>query len=252
MNPNVMAEQTVSVAVQLDAVSKVYGSGSGSVIALDNVTLSFRRGTFTAVMGPSGSGKSTLLQCAAGLLRPSSGQVLLDDKEISRLSEKESADVRRERIGFVFQSFNLLPALTAIENITLPFRLAKRTPDQEWLNSLLSVAGIAEHVGRHPHELSGGQQQRVAICRALAPRPQVVFADEPTGNLDTRSSREILELVRAIVDRLDQTVIMVTHDPGVAAYADAIVFLADGHVVDTAGQLAATDVAERLTRLADD
>ncbi|MBF8184944.1 ABC transporter ATP-binding protein [Nonomuraea sp. K274] len=251
MKRQAFPEQQVSATVRLERVSKVHGSGVAGVTALDDVTVAFPTGSFTAVMGPSGSGKSTLLQCAAGLMRPTSGRVLLDDNPLEGLSEKESADVRRERIGFVFQAFNLLPALTALENITLPFRLSKRKPDQQWLEALLSVTGIAEHVARHPHELSGGQQQRVAICRALAPRPHVVFADEPTGNLDTRSGREILSLMRAIVDRLQQTVIMVTHDPGAASYADSIIFLADGRVAEMTGRLAAADVAERLTRLGD-
>ncbi|WP_188197042.1 ABC transporter ATP-binding protein [Nonomuraea sp. SYSU D8015] len=221
----------IEAAVRLDGVGKVYGTGVSAVTALRDVSHAFARGSFTAVMGPSGSGKTTLLQCAAGLTRPTSGSVSVGGADVTRLSEAELSGLRSRRIGFVFQAFNLLPALTGRENIELPLRLARRRPAPGRVEELIGRAGIGEHVHRRPHQLSGGQQQRVAICRALVAGPDVVFADEPTGNLDARSGREILGLLRLVVDELRQTVIMVTHDPAVAAHADRVLFLSDGQVI---------------------
>jgi putative ABC transport system ATP-binding protein len=211
----------------------VYRSG-GVVMALNQVTLDFAAGTFTAVMGPSGSGKSTLLQCAAGLDRPTSGQVWLGGQELGGLSETRLTVLRRDRIGFVFQSFNLLPSLTAELNVALPLRLAGRRPSRPEIRRVLGSVGLADRAGHRPSQLSGGQQQRVAIARALVTRPEVVFADEPTGMLDSASGREVLGLLRGLVDEQGQTVIMVTHDPVAAGYASRVVFLADGQV---AGEL---------------
>jgi putative ABC transport system ATP-binding protein len=226
---NTAAEQ----AVALRRVSKVYRSGC-VVTALDQVTLGFVAGTFTAVMGPSGSGKSTLLQCAAGLDRPTSGEVWLGGQELGGLSETRLTVLRRDRIGFVFQSFNLLPSLTAELNVALPLRLAGRRPSRPEIRRVLGSVGLADRAGHRPSQLSGGQQQRVAIARALVTRPEVVFADEPTGMLDSASGHEVLGLLRSLVDGQGQTVIMVTHDPVAAAYASRVVFLADGQV---AGEL---------------
>ena len=220
-------------AVALRQVTKVYRSG-GVVTALNQVTLGFEAGTFTAVMGPSGSGKSTLLQCAAGLDRPTSGEVWLGGQELGDLSETRLTVLRRSRIGFVFQSFNLLPSLTAELNVALPLRLAGRRPSRPEIRRVLGSVGLADRAGHRPSQLSGGQQQRVAIARALVTRPQVVFADEPTGMLDSASGHEVLGLLRGLVDGQGQTVIMVTHDPVAASYASRVVFLADGQV---AGEL---------------
>jgi putative ABC transport system ATP-binding protein len=238
-------------AVRLEHVSKVYGSGENAIAALRDVSLGLPRRSFTAVMGPSGSGKSTFLQLAAGLDRPTSGAIRLGDADLATLSEDELSRLRRERIGFVFQSFNLVPSLTAAQNITLPLRLAKRTPDRAWIDEVVERVGLGGRVKHKPGELSGGQQQRVAIARALAARPEVIFADEPTGALDTRTGREILALLRESVDLLDQSVVMVTHDPTAASHADTVIFLADGQIVDTIAHPSAEDVAERMTRLGD-
>ncbi|GLZ77706.1 ABC transporter ATP-binding protein [Actinorhabdospora filicis] len=219
-------------AVQLWAVAKTYGSGEQAVAALDRVTLAFPRGSFTAIMGPSGSGKSTLLQCAAGLDRPGDGQVLIGETELSRLTEKQLTLLRRERIGFVFQAFNLMTALTAAQNVALPLRLAGRRIEPGRVEAALDAVGLRDRAGHRPGELSGGQQQRVAIARALVADPEVIFADEPTGALDTNTSREVLGLLRRVVDAHRQTVIMVTHDPVAAAYADRVVYLADGRIAD--------------------
>jgi putative ABC transport system ATP-binding protein len=223
---------TTTAAVQLWAVSKVHGSGSTAVTALDNVTIGFRDGGFTAVMGPSGSGKSTLLHVAAGLDRPSDGKIMVAGTDLGPLSETGLTLLRRRRIGFVFQAFNLLSALTAAQNVALPLRLAGRRPADADVRGVLDEVGLAGRAGHRPSELSGGEQQRVAIARALITRPAVLFADEPTGALDTTTSRGVLGLLRAVVDRHGQTVIMVTHDPSAAAYADRVVFLADGRFVD--------------------
>jgi putative ABC transport system ATP-binding protein len=236
-------------AVRLDAVSKEYRSGKNVVRALDSATVGFARGTFTAVMGPSGSGKSTFLNCAAGLDRPTSGSVWLDDVELSSLNEIQLTEVRRQRIGFVFQAYNLLGSLNVEENVTLPLRLAERRTDQAFLRQVLTAVGLGDHLKRRPSELSGGQQQRVAIARALINHPDVVVADEPTGALDTRSSRQVLELLRQITDDLGQTVLMVTHDPVAASYADSVVFLADGRLAGELPHPSPERVAALMTHL---
>src|SRR3954463_5213967 len=238
-------------SVRLESVSKVYGRGGAAVTALNEVSLALASGSFTAMMGPSGSGKSTFLQCAAGLDRPTAGSVFLGETDLARLSENALSRLRRETVGFVFQSFNLVPSLTATQNITLPLRLAKRKAEKEWLGEGIERGGLTQRAKHKPGELSGGQQQQGAIARALVPRPQVIFADEPTGALDTLASREILALLREAVDGLEQTVAMVTHDPIAASYADAVVFLADGQVVDTMTQPSVRRVAARMTHLED-
>jgi len=235
--------------IRLDGVRKVYGKGEGAVVALDGVTLGFASGSFTAVMGPSGSGKSTFLHVAAGLDAPTEGEVSLGGVSLGGRSETQLTELRRERVGFVFQAFNLMPALTVTQNITLPMRLAGQRVDKQWLREVVARTGLGERMRHRPAELSGGQQQRVAIARALATRPDVLFADEPTGALDTTTSREVLELMREIVDSTGQTVVMVTHDPRAAAYADRVVFLADGAVLDTLDAPTADQVAERMTHL---
>jgi putative ABC transport system ATP-binding protein len=218
------------VAVRAAHASKAYGSDAGTVIALDDVTLDFWQGRFTAIMGPSGSGKSTLLHCLAGLDTLSSGQTFIGDIDLATLSDKERTLVRRRRIGFVFQSFNLLPTLSAEENITLPLDLAGEPVDRPWFDTVVTKLDIEERLDHRPSQLSGGQQQRVAVARALVSHPDVVFADEPTGALDSRATTELLAFLRSVVDDLGQTVVMVTHDPRAAAYADRVVFLRDGSV----------------------
>ncbi len=235
--------------MELESVSKVYGSGDGAVTALNGVTVGVRRGTFTAVMGPSGSGKSTFLHCAAGLDRPTSGRVLLGDTELSKMREKALTELRRTRIGFIFQAYNLLPSLNVLQNITLPTRLAGRKPDPQWLRQIVESVGIAKRLEHRPSELSGGQQQRVAIARALITRPEVVLADEPTGALDTRTARQVLDLLRSIVDEMGQTVLMVTHDPVAASAAHGVLFLADGKLAGHLPQPTPERVAERMTHL---
>jgi putative ABC transport system ATP-binding protein len=223
---------TTTIAARAVNASKIYGKGDTAVHALDEVDVAFDRARYTAIMGPSGSGKSTLLHCLAGLDTLTSGQVFLGDIDISSLSEKELTKVRRDRIGFIFQTYNLIPTLTALENITLPAALAKRGEDQEWLDRIIDTVRLRERLSHRPSELSGGQQQRVAVARALASKPEVVFADEPTGNLDSRASTEILQFMRRAVDDFEQTIVMVTHDPAAASFADRVVFLADGRIVD--------------------
>ncbi|MEV1245452.1 ABC transporter ATP-binding protein [Nonomuraea sp. NPDC052129] len=235
--------------LRLDAVSKVYGKGQGAVAALREVSVGIPRGSFTAVMGPSGSGKSTFLHCAAGLDVPSSGSVRLGGTELAGMDETALTELRRQRIGFVFQAFNLVSALTVIENITLPLRLAGVRVDRAWLDEVVSKVGLTGRTGHRPAQLSGGQQQRVAIARALVTRPEVVFGDEPTGALDTMTARDVLTLLREIVDVTGQTVVMVTHDPVAASYADAVLFLADGRIVDSVAAPTSEQVAERMTRL---
>ncbi|MFI7031208.1 ABC transporter ATP-binding protein [Microbispora rosea] len=235
--------------LRLDAVSKVYGKGQGAVAALREVSVTIPGGSFTAVMGPSGSGKSTFLHCAAGLDTPSSGSVRLGGTELSGMDETRLTELRRQRIGFVFQAFNLVSSLTALENITLPMRLAGARVDRAWLEEIVGRVGLAGRTGRRPAQLSGGQQQRVAIARALVTRPQVVFGDEPTGALDTMTARDVLRLLREVVDGLGQTVVMVTHDPVAASYADTVLFLADGRIVDAMTSPSSEEVAERMTRL---
>ena len=238
-----------TTAVRAEEVTKIYGIGEAAVRALNNISVEFAAGHYTAIMGPSGSGKSTLLHCLAGLDRVTAGRVVLGDIDITAVSEKELTLVRRDKIGFVFQSYNLIPTLNAIENITLPLALAGRKPDKEWLDRVISTVGLADRLNHRPSELSGGQQQRVAVARALASRPQVIFADEPTGNLDSKASAEILEFMRQAVDELGQTIVMVTHDPIAAGYADRVVFLADGQIVDEMQSPTAEAVIDRVKRL---
>jgi putative ABC transport system ATP-binding protein len=233
-------------AVALTHVSKVY---PGGVRALDDVSLTVDSGTFLAVMGPSGSGKSTLMHCAAGLDTPTGGSAAIAGTEIGRLNETRRTELRRERVGFVFQSYNLVPSLTVADNIILPLRLAGRKPDRDWLWTLIERVGLGDLLTRRPAELSGGQQQRAAIARALVTRPAVVFGDEPTGALDLRSAREVLDLLRDLVDGLGQTVVMVTHDPAAAARADLALVMGDGRVVDTVPEPTAEDLARRITKL---
>ncbi|MBL1067876.1 ABC transporter ATP-binding protein [Streptomyces sp. 7-21] len=221
----------------------------GGVHALRNVSLTVERGTFYAVMGPSGSGKSTLMHCAAGLDVPTSGSITVGGREITGLNETRRTELRRERLGFVFQSYNLVPSLTVEDNITLPLRLAGRAPDREWLRTLIERVGLGGRLTHRPAELSGGQQQRVAIVRALAARPDVVFADEPTGALDLRTAHEVLDLLRGLVDDLGQTVVMVTHDPAAAARAHRVLVMADGQIVETLDRPSAADLADRLVSL---
>ena len=222
--------QPVALAARAEAVTKIYGHGPAAVTALDAVSLEIPAGSFTAVMGPSGSGKSTLMHCMAGLDTATSGQLWIGETEIGRLRERQLTRLRRDRVGFVFQAYNLLPVLTAAANITLPLDIAGRAADPAWLDTVIEATGLAGRLGHRPAELSGGQQQRVAVARALASRPQIVFADEPTGNLDSRASAEVLGLLRRSVREYRQTVVMVTHDPVAASYADRVVFLADGRI----------------------
>ena len=234
------------VAARTEAASKIYGKGGTEVCALDAVDVELAAGQFTAIMGPSGSGKSTLMHCLAGLDTLSSGKVFVGDVELSSLSDAELTRLRRERIGFIFQAFNLLPMLTALENITLPMDLAGDKPDKEWLRNVIDTVGLTDRLKHRPSELSGGQQQRVAVARALANKPELIFADEPTGNLDSRTGAEILGFMRYAVDRFAQTVVMVTHDPVAAAYADRVLFLADGRIVDSMTAPTAGRVLDRM------
>ena len=233
-------------AIRIDSLTKSYFSDAGLVPVLRGISTGFPRNRLTAVMGPSGSGKSTLLQCAAGLDRPSSGRVLLGDVDLATANARTISRIHREQIGFVFQSFNLLPMLSAADNVALPLRLAGRRVKKENINALLDQVGLAKLADRRPAALSGGQQQRVAIARALAVRPAVLFADEPTGSLDSASSRQVLAMLRATVEQFAQTVIMVTHDPQAAAWADSVIFLVDGQIVGTLENPTAEDVAARL------
>jgi putative ABC transport system ATP-binding protein len=248
--PAVLHERTAARGmVDLDALVRVFGRGEGAVRALDGVTLSMARGTFTAIMGPSGSGKSTLLQIAAGLDQPTSGRVGLGEHELAGMGEKALARLRRERIGFVFQSFNLLGALTAEQNVSLPARLAGKRLTRSVVREALERVGLGDRARHRPAQLSGGQQQRVAIARALVGQPDVIFADEPTGALDTRSGRAVLSLLRRTIDEGDRTLVMVTHDPSAAAWADRVVFMADGLLAGELVAPTAERVAERLTGL---
>lgn len=240
---------TNAIAARAIDVVKTYGSGDTQVRALDGVSADFVRGEFTAIMGPSGSGKSTLMHCLAGLDNATSGSVLIGDTELMSLSDKQMTMLRRDRIGFVFQAFNLVPTLTALENITLPLDIAGRKPDKEWLDTVIGRLGLLDRLSHRPGELSGGQQQRVACARALAARPEIIFGDEPTGNLDSRSSGEVLSILRASVDEFGQTVVIVTHDPRAAAHADRVVFLADGHIVDELRDPTAESVLDRMKSL---
>jgi putative ABC transport system ATP-binding protein len=243
------ADRAGSHAVRLEAVHKVYGKGSGAVHALHGVTIALSYSTFTAVMGPSGSGKSTLLQIAAGLDRPTEGRAWIGAIDLSKLRETRLTELRRDRVGFVFQAFNLVPSLTVEQNVNLPLRLAGRRADERSVADMLERVGLIDRRRYRPAELSGGQQQRVALARALVTRPDVLFADEPTGSLDLRTGREVLGLLRELVDTMGQTVVMVTHDPVAASHADSVLFLADGLLVDRSDHPTAEDVGERMTAL---
>ena len=224
-----LATETTAAARAVGAV-KVYGSGETEVRALDGVDITFEQGKFTAIMGPSGSGKSTLMHCMAALDNLTAGRAFIGGTDLSTLSDKELTMLRRDRVGFIFQAFNLIPTLNAIENITLPMDLAKREPDQAWVDSVIATVGLSDRLTHRPNELSGGQQQRVAVSRALASKPEIIFADEPTGNLDSRSGNDVLKFMRDAVDDLGQTIVMVTHDASAASFADLTVFLADGQL----------------------
>ena len=237
------------LAARAEAITKVYGRGDAKVIALDQVSVAIRRGGFTAIMGPSGSGKSTLMHCMAGLDTVDAGRVLVGDVDLTSLDEKQLTRLRRDHVGFVFQAFNLVPTLTALENITLPIDIAGRRPDRAWLDTVIETVGLRGRLRHRPSELSGGQQQRAAFARALDGRPDIVFADEPTGNLDSRSGAELLSFLRRSVEEMGQTVVMVTHDPVAAAYADEVIFLGDGRVVDQLPAPTAERVLERMKGL---
>jgi len=236
-------------AARTDRARKTYGVGAATVVALDDVTVGFAAGGFTAIMGPSGSGKSTLMHCLAGLDTLTSGQAFIGDTDLATLSDRDRTFLRRDRLGFVFQAFNLLPTLTAEENITLPADLAGREVDQAWFQQIVSTLGLTGRLTHRPAQLSGGQQQRTAVARALVSRPEVVFADEPTGALDSKASAELLRFLRSVVDDLSQTVVMVTHDPAAAAYADRVVFLVDGAVVEELTDPTRDSVLETMKRL---
>jgi putative ABC transport system ATP-binding protein len=233
----------VAEAVDLE---KVYGSGEATVKALDGVSVRFERSRLTAIMGPSGSGKSTLMHCMAALDAPSSGRVVIDGVEVNGLKDRALTKLRRDRLGFVFQSFNLVPTLTARENITLPIDIAGSTLDREWFDTVIDTVGLRDRLGHRPSQLSGGQQQRVACARALVSRPAIIFADEPTGNLDSRSGAEILGFLRRSVDEFGQSIVMVTHDPHAASYADRVLFLADGRIAGEMSSPTADAVVERM------
>jgi putative ABC transport system ATP-binding protein len=235
-----------AIAAAGRAVTKAYGSGETRVLALDAVDVDILRGRFTAIMGPSGSGKSTLMHCLAGLDTVSEGRIWIGDTEITTLKDKKLTQLRRDKIGFIFQSFNLLPTLNAAENITLPMDIAGRKVDRDWLDRVVATVGLADRLKHRPTQLSGGQQQRVAVARALAARPEIIFGDEPTGNLDSRAGAEVLGFLRRSVDELGQTIVMVTHDPVAASYADRVLYLADGRIVDEMLSPTADSVLERM------
>ena len=245
------APGTTGPAARAVEASKIYGKGETTVRALDGVEVEFAGGHFTAIMGPSGSGKSTLMHCMAGLDPLTSGQVFIGDTELGSLSDQQLTLLRREQLGFIFQSFNLVPTLTALENVLLPMRLAGREPDQAWVDQIVETVGLASRQDHRPSELSGGQQQRVAVARALAARPRMIFADEPTGNLDRRTGVEILAFMRNAVRSFGQTIVMVTHDPNAASYADRVIFLADGRIVDEMIDPDSDRVIDRMKRFGD-
>jgi putative ABC transport system ATP-binding protein len=240
---------SAAVAARAVDVSKVYGRGEAEVRALDGIDVEFGTGRFTAIMGPSGSGKSTLMHVLAGLDSLSGGKVYIGDIDVGRLNDRQLTQLRRDRIGFIFQAFNLVPTLTALENITLPSALAGRKADRAWLDHVVATVGLGNRLTHRPSELSGGQQQRVAVARALASRPQIIFADEPTGNLDSHTGAEILSFMRAAVRDLGQTIVMVTHDPVAASYSDRAVFLADGRIVGEIDEPTADSVFDRIKSL---
>jgi len=241
-----VVEARPRIAARTVDARKVYGRGETEVRALDGITVDFAASRFTAIMGPSGSGKSTLLHCIAGLDTLTSGHAYIGDEDLSSLDDRHLTVLRRDRIGFVFQAYNLVPTLTALENVTLPLRLAGRKGDQDWIDTVIDTMGLANRLQHRPSELSGGQQQRVAVARALATRPQIIFGDEPTGNLDSRASSEVLRFMRRAVDEMAQTIVIVTHDPKAASYADRIVFLADGRIVDEMQHPTADRVLDRM------
>jgi putative ABC transport system ATP-binding protein len=257
MNSTMLAEHPTTTpastpichAASASCVTKIYGRGDLEVRALDGVSVEFPVGRFTAIMGPSGSGKSTLMHCLAGLDRVTDGSVWIGDVELNSLKERQLTRLRRDRIGFIFQSFNLVPTLTALENITLPLTLAGRRPDRDWLDMVIDTVGLGDRVDHRPSELSGGQQQRVAVARALASKPHIIFADEPTGNLDSRTGASILSFMRTAVRELGQTIVMVTHDPHAAAYANRAVFLADGRIVREIDDPTAASVIDTFTSI---
>jgi putative ABC transport system ATP-binding protein len=240
---------TQGSAARAVELRKVYGEGDTAVVALDGVTVGFATGEFSAIMGPSGSGKSTLLHCMAGLDSATSGKVFIGDVDLTELSEKELTLLRRDKVGFVFQAYNLVPTLTAAENITLPLDIAGRRPDKEWFDTVIDTVGLRDRLGHRPSELSGGQQQRVAGARALVSRPEIVFADEPTGNLDSRSGHELMRFLRSAVKDYGQTIVIVTHDAVAASFSDRVVFLEDGRIVDEMLQPTTERVLDRLKSL---
>jgi putative ABC transport system ATP-binding protein len=240
---------TTNIAARALGATKIYGEGETEVRALDGVDVEFERGAYTAIMGPSGSGKSTLLHCIAGLDTLTSGQVFLGDIDLSSLNEKRLTQARRDKIGFIFQTYNLIPTLTALENITLPMALAGRRGNQEWIDRIIDTVNLRSRLTHRPSELSGGQQQRVAVARALASQPEIIFADEPTGNLDSHAGAEILEFMRQAVLQLGQTIVMVTHDPTAAAYASRVIFLADGKIVDEILDPSAQTILDKMQKL---
>ena len=240
---------TLAVAAEAVGATKIYGSGDTEVRALDAIDVSFEQGRFTAIMGPSGSGKSTLMHCMAGLDTVTDGQVFIGDTDLSTLSERDLTLLRRDSVGFVFQAFNLVPTLTAIENITLPMDLAGKAGDRDWIDEVVDTTGLGDRVKHRPSELSGGQQQRVAVARALAGKPQIIFADEPTGNVDSNTGAEILDFMGRAVTEMGQTIVMVTHDAAVAARADRVVFLVDGKIVDELTDPTPEGIRDRMNRL---
>ena len=240
---------TTTAAARAEGLTKIYGEGDAAVRALDDLSIAFEAGRFTAIMGPSGSGKSTLLHCMAGLDTPTEGRVLIGDVDLTTLSERELTLLRREKVGFVFQTFNLVPTLTAAENITLPIDIAGERTDPTWFEQVIDAVGLGDRLHHRPSQLSGGQQQRVAGARALLSRPEIVYADEPTGNLDSRSGAELLAFLRSAVDDHGQTIVMVTHDVSAASHADRIVFLADGRIVDEMSEPTTDRVLDELKKL---
>ena len=241
----------MNVIISANNLTKIYGEKETSVTALENININFNEMQFTAIMGPSGSGKSTLLHCLAGLDRPSSGQIYLKDSDISKLNDKQLTKIRRDSFGFVFQAFNLIPTLTAEENITLPASIAGKKPDMEWVKKVVDTVDISDRLTHRPNELSGGQQQRVAAARAMATKPEVIFADEPSGNLDSKSSKELLVFMKSVVEELNQTIIMVTHDPYAASFANRVVMLKDGKIASDLEEPTQEEIISEVTALSD-
>jgi len=248
VHPNI---EFMNVIISANNLTKIYGEKETSVTALDNININFNEMQFTAIMGPSGSGKSTLLHCLAGLDRPSSGQIYLKDSDISTLNDKQLTKIRRDSFGFVFQAFNLIPTLTAEENITLPASIAGKKPDMDWVKKVVDTVDISDRLTHRPNELSGGQQQRVAAARAMATKPEVIFADEPSGNLDSKSSKELLVFMKSVVEELNQTIIMVTHDPYAASFANRVVMLKDGKIASDLEEPTQEEIISEVTALSD-